>query len=99
MSRKSERKKEHEMLLRALQCDEFPWDYSYFKWQDIPREVRREMVIDASKFGRMWMLGQTSVVADIFKCDARKMYNKNWDGCRDVWKENYRRRKLFRYTD
>ena len=46
------------------------------------------------------MLGQTSVVADIFKSDARNMYNENWDGCRDLWKENYRRMKLRRfYTD
>jgi hypothetical protein len=34
------------------EADEFPWDYSYFKWQDIPREVRRQMVRDASSFGR-----------------------------------------------
>jgi hypothetical protein len=25
------------------------------------------------------------------------MYNKNWDGCRDLWKENYRRAKLLRF--
>jgi hypothetical protein len=47
--------------------DEFQWDYSYFKWQDIPREVRRQMVLDASQFGRTWMAGRTYVVADIFK--------------------------------
>ncbi len=29
MSRKSERKAEHKILARALQSDEFPWDYSY----------------------------------------------------------------------
>ena len=46
--------------------------------------------------GATWMLGQTSVVADIFKCDARKMYRENWDGCRDLWKENYRLSKLAR---
>ena len=46
------------------------------------------------------MLGQTSVVADIFKSDARNMYNENWDGYGDLWKENYRRMKLRRfYTD
>jgi hypothetical protein len=26
--------------------DEFQWDYSYFKWQDIPRHVRRQMVFE-----------------------------------------------------
>jgi hypothetical protein len=79
--------------------DEFQWDYSYFKWQDIPREVRRQMGLDASQFGRTWMCGRTRVVADIFKCDARKMYNANWDGCRDLWKESYRKRKLLRLID
>jgi hypothetical protein len=58
------------------------------------------MVLDASQFGRTWMHGRTWVVADIFKCDARKMYRENWDGCRDMWKEGYRRKKLIRfYTD
>jgi hypothetical protein len=79
--------------------DQFQWDYSYFKWQDIPREVRRQMVLDASQCGRTWMHGRTGVVADIFKCAARKMYNKNWDGCRDLWKENYRWGKLLRLID
>ena len=45
------------------------------------------------------MYGRTSVVSEIFKCDARKMCNKNWDGCRDLWKESYRKRKLFRLID
>jgi hypothetical protein len=79
--------------------DEFQWDYSYFKWQDIPRHVRRQMVLDASRFGRTWMHGRTWVVPDIFKSDARAMYNKNWDGCRDRWKESYRRGKLLRMID
>jgi hypothetical protein len=25
------------------------------------------------------------------------MYNNNWDGCRDLWKENYRWAKLLRF--
>jgi bifunctional non-homologous end joining protein LigD len=36
---------------------------------------------------------------DVFKCEARRIYKQNWEGCRDLWIENYRRRKLFRYTD
>jgi hypothetical protein len=64
-------------------ADEFPWDYSYFKWRDIPREVRRQMILDASQFGRAWMHGRTWVVADVTKQRARAMYNNNWDGCRD----------------
>jgi hypothetical protein len=27
------------------------------------------------------------------------MYNENWDGCRDLWKERYRKRKLYRNID
>jgi hypothetical protein len=27
------------------------------------------------------------------------MYNNNWDGCRDLWKESYRKRKLLRLID
>jgi hypothetical protein len=38
-------------------------------------------------------------VADVSKQAAREIYNENWNGCRDVWKENYRRRKLALYTD
>jgi hypothetical protein len=51
--------------------DEFQWDYSYFKWQDIPREVRRQMVLDASQFGRTWMHGRTWVVADVSKTGSQ----------------------------
>jgi hypothetical protein len=64
-----------------------------------PRHVRRQMIRDASQFGRTWMHGRTWVVADIFNCDARKMYSENWDGCRDLWKEYYRKRRLFRLVD
>jgi hypothetical protein len=39
---------------------------------------------------------ETMMIADVFKCDARKMYNKNWDGCRDLWKEHYRKRMSLR---
>jgi hypothetical protein len=77
--------------------DEFQWDYSYFKWQDIPRDVRRQMVLDRSLAGRTWMQGRTWVVANVTNQGARVMYNKNWDGCRDLWKENYRRSKLIRF--
>jgi hypothetical protein len=80
--------------------NEFQWDYSYFKWQDIPRDVRRQMVLDRSLEGRTSMCGRTSDVMDVPKKGARQMYNHNWDGCRDLWKENYRRSKLRRfYTD
>jgi hypothetical protein len=99
MSRKSRRKEERKLLIEALQSEEFPWDYSYIPWKDRPLEVRREMVMNASIFGRCWIHGRTSVLMDVHKYQARRIYNENWDGCRDAWKENYRRRKQFQYTD
>jgi hypothetical protein len=80
--------------------DQFPWDYSYFEWQTYRAMCAGKMVQNASIFGRTWIYGRNGVLADVFKCAARKLYNENWDGCRDLWKENYRRRKLLRfYTD
>jgi hypothetical protein len=99
VSRKSLREKERELLAEALQHDEFPWDYSYFKWQDISIEVRREMIRMRNMAGRTWMHGKSQVVADVSLSGAAQMHRKNWDGCRDAWKENNRRRQLFQYTD
>jgi hypothetical protein len=73
--------------------DEFQWDYSYFKWQDIPREVRREMVLARSWAARTWIYGKTAYQMDVPFAAARELYNKNWDGCRDLWKELYRAKK------
>ena len=70
--------------------DEFQWDYSYFKWQDIPREVRRQMVLDRSWAARSWINGKTNVQMDVPFAAARELYNKNWDGCRDLWKVGLR---------
>ena len=94
MSRKSRRKADRSQLVEALKSwIEFPWDYSYVPWKDIPPDVRREMVLDTSRFGRCWIQGRTETMIDVDKCDAREIYNSNEDGCRDVWKENYRARK------
>jgi hypothetical protein len=49
----------------------FQWDYSYIPWKDWPVEMRRQSILDASMFGRTWMHGRTSVVADVFKYAAR----------------------------
>jgi hypothetical protein len=73
--------------------DKFQWDYSYFKWQDIPSEVRRQMVLDRSWAARTWINGKTTVQMDVPFAAARELYNKNWDGCRDLWKAVYRARK------
>jgi hypothetical protein len=49
VSRKSRRKADRSPLVEAMKSYvEFPWDYSYFKWQDIPAQVRREMVRNTS---------------------------------------------------
>jgi hypothetical protein len=57
------------------------------------------MIRDTSIFGRTWIFGHTEILMDVSKQGARDVYNENWDGCRDRWKENYRRIKLLRYTD
>ena len=99
MTHKSLRKFARKLLVRALQREEFPWDYSYFKWQDMPVEVRRELIRESSHWGRTWIHGRTSVLMDVHKYQARRIYNENWDHCRDLWKENYRRKKLFQDID
>jgi hypothetical protein len=68
----------------------FQWDYSYFKWQDIPVEVRREITLARSWAARTWVYGRTSDQMDVPHAAARELYNANWDGCRDLWKEQYR---------
>jgi hypothetical protein len=67
--------------------NEFQWDYSYFKWQDIPGEERRQMVLDRSYAARTWINGKTTIQMDVPFAAARRLYNKNWDGCRDLWNE------------
>ena len=99
MTHKSRRKFARKLLVRALQREEFPWDYSCFKWQDMPVEVRRELIRESSMCGRTWIHGRTSVVADVSKREARQVYNRNEDGCRDLWKERYWHRKLFKDID
>ena len=36
------------------------------------------------------MVGKSQVVMDIPRKGAAKLYRQNWDGCRDLWKSNYR---------
>lgn len=99
MTHKSLRKFERKLLVRALQREEFPWDYSYFKWQDMPVEVRRESIRESSCCGRTWIHGRTGFTMDVSKSAARVAYNRNEDGCRDLWKECYWHRKLFKDID
>jgi len=48
-------------------------------------------------FGRTWIYGRTTTLMDVFKREAWKIYNQKWDGCRHLWKENYRRWKMIRF--
>jgi hypothetical protein len=41
----------------------------------------------------LWVYGKTTVQMDVPIAAARELYNKNWDGCRDLWKELYRAKK------
>jgi hypothetical protein len=36
---------------------------------------------------------QKGVVMDVPRKGAAKMYRRNWEGCRDLWKLRYRQRK------
>jgi hypothetical protein len=94
MSRKSQRKADRRQLVEAMKSYvEFPWDYSYIPWKDWQLDLRREFVRHASMFGRTWIVGRTSTQMDVPLYAARRLYNENWDGCRDWWKANYRASK------
>ena len=94
VTNKRRHKKRYSQLREAMKSNmEFPWDYSYIRWTDRPPDVRREMVRFTSMFGRCWITGRTSTLMDVYKNEARRLYNENWDGCRDLWKANYRARK------
>lgn len=97
--RKRHRQLQKESLEKPSRINTFQWDYSYTPWKDWPVEVRHKHVMLASIFGRTWVYGRTKAYLDVPKRDAREMYNQNVDGCRDRWKENYRKRKRRIYTD
>jgi hypothetical protein len=97
--RKRHRQLKKDAAIKPTKLNSFQWDYSYIPWKDWPVEVRREMVKYASIFGRTWIYGRNETLIDVFKRDAGETYNKNWDGCRDLWKEQYRHRKLYRLID
>ena len=51
------------------------------------------MVYGRSWAGRTWVYGRTAYQMDVPLAAARKLYNANWDECRDLWKEQYRHKK------
>ena len=54
------------------------------------------MVLTRSAGGRTWIQGRTILLRDVHNFQARELYNQNWDGCRDLWKERYRHRMSLR---
>jgi hypothetical protein len=38
------------------------------------------------------MSGLTKIICDVTLHDAAQMYRENWDGCKDLWKLEYRQR-------
>jgi hypothetical protein len=96
--RKRHRQLKKDAAVKPNKLNTFQWDYSYTPWKDLPVELRREWARSAS-WGRTSVEGRTTPCPDVFKYNARKMYNENWDGCRDLWKERYRKRKLYRNID
>jgi len=51
------------------------------------------MVLARSWAARTWIYGKTAYQMDVPYAAARELYNKNWDGCRNLWKELYRAKK------
>jgi hypothetical protein len=64
-------------MKRIRKPEPFRWDYSYFKWQDIPVEVRREITLARSWAARTRVYGRTSYQMDVPYAAARKLYNTN----------------------
>jgi hypothetical protein len=62
-------------------------------WASRSRAERRKYLLALNAVGRTWVFGHSSSLADVSLAEARELYNQNWDGCRDCWKENYRLNK------
>jgi hypothetical protein len=62
-------------------------------WASLSRQERREFTRARNQCARTWMFGQERMLADVNLREARELYNQNWDGCRDCWKQNYQQEK------
>jgi hypothetical protein len=62
-------------------------------WASMSHRERREFTQARNVAARTWVAGRHSTLIDVSFQQARKLYNQNWDGCRDCWKENYRAEK------
>ena len=51
--------------------DKFRGDYSYFKWQDIRVEVRREWVKVRNVAARTWLREKTTLLGDVIPSGDR----------------------------
>jgi hypothetical protein len=61
----------------------FQWDYSYFKWQDIPIRLSPEMLQIRNIGGRTWITGRTSILGDVSSKRPRNCTTRTGTGCRD----------------
>jgi hypothetical protein len=69
--------------------------YSYFKWQDIPVEVRREITLARSWAARTWVYGRTAYQMDVPLAAARELYNANCSHYLKDWSRWCRRACCF----
>jgi hypothetical protein len=50
--------------------------------------------LEESNCDRMtYLRSRNSFLLDASRGWVAKMYRQNWDGCRELWKQDYRRRK------
>jgi len=47
---------------------------------------------------RTSLQSQNNYLLDVSRQNAANKYRRNWDGCRDLWKSDYRGRKERRMT-
>jgi hypothetical protein len=58
------------------------------------KKFSRQQIQERSLLSRLWMCGQSQCLADFPRIFAAQMYRENWEGCRDLWKLNYHRKRV-----
>jgi hypothetical protein len=59
----------------------------------LSRKEARETVEFKTACGGTHLLGFRRWILDASRLGAAQAYRENWDGCREVWKLNYRQRR------
>jgi hypothetical protein len=62
-------------------------------WASMSLQQRREFTRARNQAAQIWVAGRHSTLIDVSFQQARELYNQNWDGCRDCWKQNYQQEK------